>query len=125
MWGDLPARWVEVAPWASKDETLVMFCCCRAGQPVTQALAGASCSAGLLEEGEVWGYRPVGRAVCAPPCVLGELRSERPPVLRWECGPGLSEARGREMRGGACALPGIGAGIPTAAFGRAAPLPGC
>ena len=66
MWGDLPARWVEVAPWASKDETLVMFCCCRAGQPVTQALAGASCSAGLLEEGEVWGYRPVGRAVCAP-----------------------------------------------------------
>ena len=66
VWGDLPARWVEVAPWVPKDESLVMFCCCRAGQPVAQALAGASCSAGLLGEGGVWGYRPVGRAVRAP-----------------------------------------------------------
>ena len=66
VWGDLPAWWVEVAPWVPKDESLVMFWCCLAGQPVAQALAGASCSAGLLGEGGLWGYRPVGRAVRAP-----------------------------------------------------------
>ena len=55
VWGDLPARRVEVAPWVPKDERLVMFCCCRAGQPVAQALAGAACSVGLLGDGEAWG----------------------------------------------------------------------
>ena len=56
----------RLLPGLPKNKTLVMFCCCRAGQPVAQALAGASCSAGLLGEGGVWGYRPVGRAVRAP-----------------------------------------------------------
>ena len=52
LWGDLPARWVEAVPWAAKD--VVMFCC-RAGQPVAQALVGAACSVGLLGDGEVLG----------------------------------------------------------------------
>jgi len=52
VWADLPARWVEVAPWAPKD---VLMLCCRAGQPVAQALAGAACSVGLLGDGEAWG----------------------------------------------------------------------
>ena len=56
----------RLLPGLPKNKTLVMFCCCRAGQPVAQALAGASCSAGLLGEGGAWGYRPVGRAVRAP-----------------------------------------------------------
>jgi len=75
VWGDLPARWVEAAPWVPQEKTLVMFCCCRAGPPVAQALAGASCSAGLLGEGEVRGYGPVGRAVRAPRVCLVRVES--------------------------------------------------
>ena len=99
MWGDLPARWVEAAPWVPQEKTLVMFCCCRAGPPVAQALAGASCSAGLLGEGEVRGYGPVGRAVRAPRVCLVSCVPRDPPPARTRVGMWPRPFRGTGLRG--------------------------
>ena len=119
MCGDLPARWVEVGPWAPLNEMLVMFCCCLVGQPVAQALAGASRSPGLLVEGGMWGYRPVGRAARAPRDCLMSCVLRDPPVVGWEGGPSLSEAWGWAL----CPTWNW-VWDPKLSFGHFAPLPG-
>lgn len=125
MWGDLPARWVEAAPWVPQEKTLVMFCCCRAGPPVAQALAGASCSAGLLGEGEVRGYGPVGRAVRAPRVCLVSCVLRDPLYSGGNVAPAFQRHGAARCGLGLAPSLEVEAGIPTAAFGRAAPLPGC